>query len=177
MRYRSFLITLLTLVMVAALATVALAEKPESPPGKPTVTTPTEPDYWTCGARVDNCDVCPLGTYDGGTGTYVTNDGPLLCVDIMEDHLDITAWTVTWSGTTARGPVKGLKFVFEEEVHGTIYAETVVYLESSLESEPWTASWSSSTVVESLVFVAMPHSGDKWIGPMIFTIMPTPPDG
>jgi len=179
MGHRSLLITLLALAMVAALATAALAGKPENP-GKPTTTTTTAvtittvPGYWTCQARVDNGAVAwePLGTYDETTGFY-TGDGPVLCVDIIEKHRDVTDWTVEWSGTTAKGTVKGLKLVFEEEVHGTVYDEAVFQSESGTTESgtAWNASWSTADV-QNLVFVAMPHSGDKWIGPMTFTITP-----
>jgi hypothetical protein len=171
MRHRSLLTTLLTLMMVAALATAALAAKPENPPGKPTVTTTTVPDYWTCQARNDNGSVWPLGNHVEGAGElgFYTGDGPLVCVDIMEAHRDITEWTVEWAGSTAKGTVKGLKLAFEEEVHGTVYDETVVYVES----DDWHASWSQDIDVQNLVFVAMPHSGDKWIEPMTFTITPS----
>jgi hypothetical protein len=173
MRYRSLLVTLLTLMMVAALASVALAGKPEHT-GKPTTTTPTAvtpttvPGYWTCQARNDNGAVWPLGTYDQHADIY-TGEGPALCVDIVTEHLDVTSWLVEWSGTTAKGTVKGLKLVFEEEVHGTVYDETVVYVES----DDWRASWSQDVDVQNLVFVAMPHSGDKWDESMTFTITPS----
>jgi hypothetical protein len=170
MRYRSLLIALVTFVMVATLATVALAGKPEHP-GKPTTTTTaavtatTVPGYWTCQARIDNGAVWPLGTYDGAN--VYTGEGPALCVDIMAEHRDITEWTIEWMGTTAKGTVKGLKLVFEEEVHGTVYAETVKYEPSGR----WDASL-PDVPVGNLVFVVMPHQGDKWDDPMTFTIMP-----
>ena len=178
MRHRSFSVVALVIMMVAALATAALAEKPdcEFDPShascKPTtttttaVTTTTVPDYSTCQKLIGNGAVWPLGTYDGAN--VYTGEGPALCVDIMAEHRDITEWTVEWMGTTAKGTVKGLKLVFEEEVHGTVYAETVVY-------EP-SGSWDASlpdVPVGNLVFVAMPHNADKWIGSMTFTITPS----
>jgi hypothetical protein len=175
MRYRSLLITLLTLMMVAALATAALAAKPESPPGRTTTTTPTAvttttlPGYWTCLARVgvDNDGaVWPLGEYDETAGVY-TGQGPALCVDILAAHRDITSWNVRWDGTTPKETTKGLKLVFEEEVHGTVFAETVVYDPAGM----WPASL-SDVPVGNLVFVAMPHQGDKWTNPPTFTITP-----
>jgi hypothetical protein len=172
MRYRSLWITLLTLMMVAALATAALAAKPESPPGRTTTTSTTAPDYWTCLARNANGAIWPLGTdVEGveGEDDYYTGEGPALCIDIVTKHLDVTSWLVEWSGTTAKGTVRGLKLVFEEEVHGTVYDETVVYLES----DSWDASWSENIDVQNLVFVAMPHSGDKWDEPMTFRITPS----
>jgi len=159
MKRKSLFITLFAIATVVLLAASALAAKPTNP-GKPTTTTTTAPtsDYWTCQARVDNGAVWPLGIYDGA-GFY-TGDGPVLCVDIITDHLEVTSWLVEWSGTTAKGTVKGLKLVFEEEVHGTVYDEAVFQVESS-GSEPWKASWSTPDV-QNLVFV------------MTFTIRPLP---
>jgi hypothetical protein len=164
-------------MMVAALATAALAGKPDCDADsshascKPTTTTTvvaptTVPGYWTCQARIDNGAVWPLGTYDGGANVY-TGEGPALCVDIMAEHRDVTDWLVEWLGTVTKDTVKGLKLVFEEEVHGIVYAETVKYEPSGR----WVASL-PDTPVGNLVFVAMPHQGDKWDGPMTFTITP-----
>ena len=168
MRYKSLFITILAIAMVAALAATALAGKPVNP-GKPTTTTTTAPDYWTCQARVDNGAVAwePLGTYDETTGVY-TGEGPVLCVDIIEDDRNVTDWTVMWEfGVTAKDTVKGLNLVFEEEVHGTVYSKEVFHSGSG--------TWDvvlSNTDAQNLVFVAMPHNGDKWIESMTFTITP-----
>lgn len=178
MRHKSLIPTLLAIVTVAALATTALAAKPEGPvkPPKPTTTTTTVattttvPGYWTCQARVDNNGaIWPLGVYDSDRGVYRGEELPL-CVDVIAGHLDVTEWTVVWAGTTAKDTIKGLKLVFEEEVHGIVFAETV----ADSPTGTWTASWSDP--VQNLVFVAMPHQGDKWIGPVEFTITPAVPD-
>lgn len=177
MRHKSLIPTLLAIVTVAALATTALAAKPEGPvkPPKPTTTTTTVattttvPGYWTCQARVDNGAIWPLGVYDSDRGVYRGEELPL-CVDVIAGHLDVTEWTVVWAGTTAKDTIKGLKLVFEEEVHGIVFAETV----ADSPTGTWTASWSDP--VQNLVFVAMPHQGDKWIGPVEFTITPAVPD-
>jgi hypothetical protein len=88
-------------------------------------------------------------------------------MDILSDHLDTTQWRVEWSGSTVKGTVKGLKLVFEEEVHGTVYVETVVTSETGV----WEASW-DATEINSLVFVAMSHQGDKWVGPVTLIVTP-----
>jgi len=171
MKRKSLFIALFAVATVVLLAATALAAKPTNP-GKPTptttttvVTSTTVPGYWTCQARIDNGAVWPLGDYDDELEIY-TGDGPLLCVDVIADHRDVTDWSVEWFGTATKDTVKGLKLVFEEEVHGTVFDEIVVHDTT----ETWKASWSDP--VQNLVFVAMPHSGDKWIGSMTFTITP-----
>ena len=161
---------------------------PEDPPTATTVpidppvttTVPAEPpvdndpDIWTCQERVDNGAVWIPGKWNGSTylsETSVEVDVPL-CIDIREEHWLVTEWTVSWEGTASKDP-KGLKFVFEEGVHQSVYAET-----------EWTSSEgtvTSGTVpmvlnfagddVTHLVFVAMPFQGDNWTD-ISFTVTP-----
>lgn len=55
-----------------------------------------------------------------------------------------------------RNYFKGLKFVFEEEVHGNVFAEEGFNTESGF--------WCPTLIgdPENLVFLAMQSSGDKW---------------
>lgn len=133
-----------------------------------------DPDIWTCQERVDNGAVWIPGKWNGSTylsETSVDVDVPL-CIDIREEHWLVTEWTVSWEGTASKDP-KGLKFVFEEGVHQSVYAET-----------EWTSSEgtvTSGTVpmvlnfagddVTHLVFVAMPFQGDNWTD-ISFTVTP-----
>lgn len=163
---KRILILVVVVGLLVALPATAMAGKPDKP-GKPTTTTTTAPDYWTCQARFDNGGVgWVLGAWDNTAGVYLGSDVPS-CIDILSDHRDLTHWKVEWSGSTTNGTVKGLKLVFEAQVHGTVFAETVV----TSESGRWMASW-TTTGIENLVFVAMPHQGDKWTGPVTFTLTP-----
>lgn len=166
MRSRSVLVLVLVVVMAAAMATVASAAKPIKPP-KPTTTTVPEPEYWTCEARNDNGAMWPIGTY--ADDAYHGDTVPV-CIDINEKHRDVESWIVEWTGTTAKETVKGLKFVFEEEVHENVFAEIVVT--EPISSSPWVATLDfSDGSAGNLVFVAMPHGGDKWTE---FSIKVTP---
>ena len=70
-------------------------------------------------------------------------------------------------GSTVKGTVRGLKLVFEKEVHGTVYTETVV----TSETGSWEASW-DATEIDNLVFVAMAHRADKWVGRVTLVVTP-----
>lgn len=177
MRHRSVLVLVLAIVMAAAMVNVASAAKPtcEEDPTRPwcepTTTTVPAPEYWTCQARVDNGAVWPIGTYDEATHTY-SGDALPLCIDILEADRNVADWTVEWSGTTSRGTVKGLKLVFEEEVHATVFAEGVM----TTESGNWPATLDFGVEAPgNMVFVAMPHSGDKWGDEFLITVRPVLP--
>lgn len=153
MRRRALLITFVAVAMLLTTAVAAFAGKPDKPP-KPTTTTQAPPEFWTCRARIDNGAIgWVLGSWDGSFYTA----GLPSCIDFRPEHLTVTDWTVAWSGTTQRGTVKGLKFVFEEEVHDNVFAELIVSTTSggACVSLP-------PAEIGNLVFVAMPHSGDKW---------------
>ena len=168
MRSRSVLVLVLVMVMAAAMATVASAAKPIKPP-KPTTTTVSEPEYWTCEARIDNGAMWPIGTY--ADGAYHGDTVPV-CIDIDEKHRDVENWIVEWRGTTAKGSVKGLKLVFEEEVHDTVFAEIV----ATTESGSWNAVLDlGGGSAGNLVFVTMPHNGDRWVGPVAIKVTPVLP--
>lgn len=178
MRYRSLVVLLLAIVMAATVATGALAGRPtcdedltrpwcdQTPSTTTSTTVPSDPSYWTCEARNDNGAMWPTGTYDDGA--YHGDTVPV-CIDIREEHRGIDSWTVTWSGQTARGSVKGLKFVFEEEVHANVFAETVV---NTLSGTRNVVLDFGDSIPGNMVFVAMPHSGDKWEDRVLLTIRP-----
>lgn len=178
MKYRSLLVLLFAIVIAATVATGALAGRPtcdedptppwcdQTPSTTTSMTVPSAPSYWTCEARNDNGAMWPTGTY--ADGAYHGDTVPV-CIDIREEHRDVDSWTVEWTGTTRNGTVKGLKFVFEEEVHSNVYAETVFKSESGR----WDATLDFGDVpAGNLVFVAMPHSGDKWEDRVFLTIRP-----
>jgi hypothetical protein len=164
---RATISTAITTALVMFLfATAALAAKPDCnrkdcPPPDTTTTTmdPGDPALWTCRARIDNgATGWELGAWDETLGAY-TGNLPL-CVDMEAGHRRVTAWVVTWDGATVKGTetIKGLLLRFEEEVHATTYAEAEV----TTVSGTWQATLTPATPPRSLVFVAMPHSGDKW---------------
>ena len=181
MRWKALLVLAMALVMAAAMAAVASAGRPtcaEDPTrpwcdDEPPVTPPTVPEdiIWTCEARNDNGAMWPTGTYTDGA--YHGDTVPV-CIDILEEHRNVEDWIVEWFGVTAKGTVKGLKFVFEEEVHDNVYVETVVTSMTSGD-EPWLAALGfGGTTPGNLVFVSMPHSGDEW---ETFSITITPLSG
>jgi len=154
MRKRALLITLVAVVMLVSSAVAASAVKPDKPPKppKPTTTTEAPPEFWTCQARIDNGAIWNLGEWNGTA--YVADIAS--CTDVLSEHLGEANWTVVWTGVTQKGTVKGLKFVFEEQVHDNVFAEQIY----TTQSDVWCPTLSGE--VENLVFVAMPHSGDKW---------------
>lgn len=152
MKKRALLIAVVAAVMLLTTA-VAASGKPEKPKlPKPTTTTQVPPDFWTCQARIDNGAVWNLGEWDGTA--YVADITS--CTDILLEHLDETNWTVAWDGAIQKGTVKGLKLVFEEEVHGNVFAEEVFNSESG--------SWCPILAgeIENIVFLAMHHNADRW---------------
>lgn len=154
MKSRMILTTLVAAAMVLTTAVAASAGKPAKPP-KPTTTTQAPPEFWTCQARIDNGAAgWVLGSWDGTAYTA----GLPSCIDIVSEHLTVTDWTVEWAGETQKGTVKGLKLVFEEQVHDSVFAEQITAEPSGI----WCPSLVSETGIENMVFVAMPHSGDKW---------------
>ena len=166
--------------MVAAMAPAGMAKKGKGPPAP-------EPEIWTCEARVDpevGGAVWILGHWDESLSAYVSddtvnNDVDLpLCIDIGPAHRGVTNWTVSWEGDAERDP-KGLKFVFEEEVHGSVYAETEWTSKDGIVTSNTTGvdmvlNFAGDDDVRHLVFVAMPRQGDKWTS-ISFTVTPIPP--
>jgi hypothetical protein len=171
--------TAFVVIAVAAMTTVttsaAFAAKGGVPgppdPGDPGVTTTTvESALWTCEARNEAGATWVLGEWDGVS--YAAG-GPGTCIDIDEPgHTAAHRWLVTWSGETAKGTdtVKGLLLRYETEVHGTVWAEEVFTTTGG--------SWSTAVIDppdEAFVFVAMPHSGDRWTAFQV-TVTPLPAD-
>ena len=164
MKKRALLITLVAVVMLLSSAVAASAVKPPKPPN-PTTTTEAPPEFWTCQARIDNGAIWNLGEWDGIA--YVA--GITSCTDILTEHLGVSDWTVEWDGVAPKG-VKGLKFVFEEEVHGNVFAEEVFTAESGI--------WCPHLVgeIENMVFLAMHHNADRWTSFEV-TVTPGHQDG
>jgi hypothetical protein len=156
MKKRALLIVMVAAVMLLTTAVAAFAKKPPEAP-KPTTTTTTEtpPEFWTCEARIDNGDgaIWSPGVWNGSA--YVADIAS--CTDILPEHLGEPSWTVAWNGITQKGTVRGLKLVFEEEVHSNVFAEQIFTTETGF----WCPTLPSG--IDNLVFVAMPHNGDKWV--------------
>jgi len=172
-RIPALLVAIGLLVVFSGTAFAAKGGIPGPPGTTQPITTTTPPEYWTCQARVDNgATGWVLGSWDETVGAYTVPNVPA-CIDILTGDLDTTAWRVEWKGSTVKGTVKGVKLVFEAEVHGTVYAETVVTSEIGTweTGTSWGASW-PATEIGNLVFVAMPHSGDRWVGPVTFVVTP-----
>ena len=154
MNRRRWLPIVVVVGLMLTMAPAALAGKPPKPPKPTTTTTTTTPEFWTCEARIANGAVgWVLPSEDDPYA--VTGIAP--CIDILAEHRAIEDWTVSWEGATRRGTVKGLKLVFEREVHTSVYAETVVYEQTGV----WCPSLGAEPR-DNLVFVALPHNGDKW---------------
>ena len=175
MRKSAAIVVVAVAVVTALSASAAFAAKGgvPGPPGTgdPAVTTTTaEPTLWTCEARNENGAVWVLGEWDG---TSYSAGGPGTCIDIdRPGHTDAHRWLVTWSGETAKGTdtVKGLLLRFETGVHGTIWAEEVFTTTGG--------TWPTAVIDppdEAFVFVAMPHSGDRWTAFQV-TVPPLPAD-
>lgn len=167
MRKRALLVTLVAVVMLLSSAVAASAVKPDKPPKppKPTTTTEAPPEFWTCQARIDNGAIWNPGEWDGTA--YVADMSS--CTDILTEHLGVVDWTVEWNGIAAKG-VKGLRFVFEEEIHDNVFAEQVFTTKSGV--------WCPTLVgeIENIVFLAMRHNADQWTSFEV-TVIPGHQDG
>ena len=180
--WRVLFVVVLSVAMVAAMAPAGMAKKGKGPPA------PEPETIWSCQDRVDNGAVWILGHWDESLSAYVSDDTtaesvPIdvalpLCIDIGPAHIGVTNWTVSWEGTANRVP-KGLKFVFEEGVHQSVYAETEwtskdgTVTSNTVDMVLDFAADSDSDHLE-FVFVAMPRQGDKWTS-ISFTVTPNPP--
>lgn len=120
---------------------------------------------WTCQARIDNGAAWSLGSWDETAGVYTT-ESPLGCLDLLEIHMDPQRWKVVWEGSASTLEV-GLLLVFEEGIHGTVYAETEV----STESGEWVTPVVSPVAGAPFTFVSMPHSFDTW-NELVFKVTP-----
>jgi hypothetical protein len=162
MRRRNQIVTAVVLAVALAIPASALAAKGGGK-GKP----PPPPDdtVWTCQARVENgATGWNLGSWDETTGDY-TADALAACIDLLAEHTGPRTWTVTWEGTIARDP-RGLKMVFETEVHGTVHYEEI----GAGRSGAFTTDV-LDPAEEGFVFVAMPNHKDRW---ETFTVTVTP---
>jgi len=156
------------LLAVSATAMAAKDDAKKKPPPTTTTTTTVAPTFWTCEARVANGAVWVLGQYDKDTGKYTVSGLPA-CIDLLPDDAGARYWQVDWSGTVKPRPgMRGLKLVFEAQVHGTVYAETV----ATSTNGTWTP-FVDAPDGTPFVFVAMPHSGDNWTSLQI-TLTPLP---
>jgi len=174
MRKSAAIVVVAVAVVTAVSASAAFAAK-GGVPGPPdtsdgSTTTVVEPTLWTCEARNENGAVWVLGEWDE---TSYSAGGPGTCIDIDQPgHTDAHRWLVTWSGETAKSAdtVKGLLLRFETEVHGTVWAEEVFTTTGG--------SWATAVIDppdDAFVFVAMPHSGDRWTAFQV-TVTPLPAD-
>ncbi|MFH1330464.1 MAG: hypothetical protein ABIJ48_07435 [Actinomycetota bacterium] len=169
MRRRAWIMIVALVAGLLAVSATAMAAKEDGKKRPPTTTTTTTaPTLWTCEARVANGAVWVLGTFNEVGGFYTVSGLPA-CIDLLAEHTGAMRWRVDWIGTVTREPIKGLQFVFETEVHGVVYAETVATTASGI--------WETDVLdppEEGFVFVAMPHHKDKWTS-ITITVTPLPP--
>jgi hypothetical protein len=182
MRRRAGIMIVAVVAGLLAVSATAMAAKGDAkkPPPATTTTTTIAPTLWTCEARVANGAVWVLGTYDELDGSYTVNGLPA-CIDLLPADAGSRSWLVEWSGTVKPRPgMRGLKLVFEAEVHVPAGQEYAVLEVEPLEVEPNSPSgaWTPSPLVDApadtpFVFVAMPYRGDKWTSIQI-TLTPAP---
>ena len=160
--------TAVVIGMIMAFASAAVAKgKPPTTTTSTTMASVAAPScferYHTFGATGWN-----LGSHEPGTDTYSATVPA--CIDITEpNHLGATQWKVSIEGEASR--FKGLKLVFEQGVHGTVFAETVITPDDAtvdqdtghllLEGVKWIVTVEPTG--EPVSFVAMPRNGDKWL--------------
>lgn len=142
------------IVMALALGAVGMASAFAARGGKG----PPVVESKTCQERIDNGAVWSLGTYENGVYTVETTPG---CLDFdfeTEPYYFDTA-CVAWEVTGVQR-FKGLKFVFENGLHGTEYA----VLETGDTSGRWLADLSDTgwETAPMPAFVAMSRNGDRW---------------
>lgn len=177
MRKASILTTLIAALIFFTMATAATAARPgckpkDCPPD--TTTTTSEATLWTCQARIDNGanawdadgDGQPNVEWDAMLGAYRASGLPL-CFDVVAEHRDVTSWTVTWAGTSARATKHGAEalLVFEEQIHENPYANSVISLPSGTTSgsDTWEPTLGfDGDDPRNLAFVAMPRRGTAW---------------
>jgi hypothetical protein len=169
------IVTVIMAAMMLMTLPVAAKGKPDKPP-KPTTTTTTEAPVGapSCYERVREMgatgwayDPVTEGDTQWNGTAYVQSRIPA-CIDLDQPgHTAAMTWEVTWGGGSTARPIKGLKLVFEQGVHGTLYAEH----ESSSASGVWTVSIDPGGA-EPLALVAMPRAGDKWTSAPTFTVRP-----
>jgi len=154
------LIVLAVLVVLAVSATALAApggsKKPPTTTTTSATTTTTQPILRTC-QTIGTAWI--LGRHNEAQGNYTVGGLPA-CIDLRPEHTGTRAWQVDWTGTVKTPPgMRGLRLVFESEVHDleNAYLDTVVY-DTSGTLETLIAAPEATP----FVFVAMPHSGDKW---------------
>lgn len=177
MRRTAWIMIVAVVAGLLAVSATAMAAKDDAKKKPPTTTTTTTiaPTLWTCEARVANGAVWVLGTYDEEGGFYTVSGLPA-CIDLRPEDAGAKYWQVEWSGTVKPRPgMRGLKLVFEGEVHvpaGQEYAVLEVGPNSAIGT--WTPSpYVNAPANTPFVFVAMPYSGDKWTSIQI-TLTPLP---
>jgi hypothetical protein len=158
-RAGSIILALAVVGVLAAGAFALVAAGPAAEAKPPaTTTTTTSPTLWTCAARNANGAKWILGHYDDVNGYYTVSGLPA-CIDLKPEHAGTRTWTVTWNGAVRTPPTRGLRLVFEPEVHDfeNAYLDTVVYGTSGALT-PLIAAPEATP----FVLVAMPYTGDRW---------------
>ena len=198
MKTRMLLLIMVVVAITAALNTPALAKKPDNS-GKPAPEPTAAP---SCEERVNvyGATAWNLGAYQPDTDSYSAIGLPA-CIDITEpEHLYVDPaaedpeltqmqWSVTLSGEATR--FRGLKLVFEQGVHGTMFEDAdgqptahVISADTAwIDPETGhyvfddTPVWTTDEFApsgEPVSFVAMPRSGDKWVTTPVVTLHPVP---
>jgi hypothetical protein len=191
MRNRIIVLLAVAIALTAIVTSSALAKKPDDP-GKPTPVPTAAP---SCYERVNvyGATAWNLGGYDDqGSDTYSATGLPA-CIDITEahhlyaeptatDHPTMAAmrWSVKLTGEASR--FKGIKLVFEQGVHGTVFAEIEIGPDSAwidLDTGHYvfhdTVVWTTTEFTpsgEPVSLVAMPQRGDSWVTTPIVTLYP-----
>ncbi|MEN8114054.1 MAG: hypothetical protein ABFS21_06665 [Actinomycetota bacterium] len=189
MKARTLILVAVAVALTVLLASAAMAKKPDHV-GKP-VPEPTAAPSCDERVNVHGATAWNLGSYDEDSDTYSAVGLPV-CIDVTEGphlYVDPTAnepqlttmqWTVTLTGEATR--FKGVKFVFEQGVHGTVFEETAIGPDAT-SIDPDTGHyvfddslvWTTTAFTpggEAVSFVAMPRSGDKWVTTPVVTIQP-----
>lgn len=189
MKAKTLILTAAILALTVLLASAAVAKKPDHV-GKPEPEPTAAP---SCDQRVNvyGATAWNLGSYNENSDTYSAFGLPA-CIDITEpSHLYVDPaanepqfapqqWTVTLTGEATR--FKGIKFIFEQGVHGTVFEEIAIGPDAAtidpdtghyvFESAPLWTTAAFTPSGEPLSFVAMPRSGDKWTTTPIVTLQP-----
>lgn len=151
-------IALIAIGMLAVSAT-ALAAKPDKPSPSPDL--PVTCAEWGPG--------WVLGAWDESAQAYVV-PGLSGCIDILEDHQAVTAWTVSWNLVPLR-PMKGVLIRFEG-MPGRIVLSDQVVVKTASGSMLMTTTQGPDPL--GFKFVAMRHSADRYDVGSTFTITPLP---
>jgi hypothetical protein len=189
MKAKVLILLTVTIALTVVTTSSAVARKPDNA-GKPAPAPTAAP---SCAERVNGgATAWHLGEYELIVPDAYSSIGLPACVDITRaEHLyvDPTApepqlgemqWSISLTGEASR--FKGVKLVFEQGVHGTVFAQTEIGPDAAfIDPDTGNYEFEDATVWttipftpsgEPVSFVAMPRSGDKWITTPVVTVRP-----